>query len=389
MKIITILPITMLVCIGATAQTTRIADNNPNRPAGANIFSTVQAAVDAAVPGDIVYVTPSLLQYAEDIVIGKRITMVGVGFGISELGGRQSSVRSINLQRSSNGFDPVSSSVFRGIATTDFNFTPAGSGSFNFENITIENMYCYRITQTGPGPIISNLVIRNSVSGGINLAQTSAKSNILIYNHRMGLDIFQAPLSVFNADNLVITNSLIYYHASGIAIQGSTNVRVEHNIISGAGQTFVELRNAIVANNIFFGQTPGCTNITNTFRDNVFSNNLVTVAGFTMPPTANGGGTNSGVNNLPSGTNPLFTNASVATVAGATADTFDYTLQAGSPCIGTATTGENIGPSGGLYPWTGNLSLKASTVPVITLFGNSGVVPQNQPLKSNIKAKSN
>ena len=40
-------------------------------------------------------------------------------------------------------------------------------------------------------------------------------------------------------------------------------------------------------------------------------------------------------------------------------------------------------------PGSGNLKLKASAIPVITLFGNSGVVPQNHPLKSNIKAKSN
>jgi hypothetical protein len=39
-----------LVVVGsvASAQTIRIADKNPNRPTGNNIYSTVQAAVDAA-----------------------------------------------------------------------------------------------------------------------------------------------------------------------------------------------------------------------------------------------------------------------------------------------------------------------------------------------------
>lgn len=374
--------------ISVHAQTIRIADNNADRPTGANIFSTVQAAVDAAVPGDIVYVTPSLSQYAEDVVVGKQVTIQGVGFGITELGGRLSRIRRINLQRSTDGIIGVSGSIFKGIALDYFSFTTAGTGSFTFDNITIENVSFYQLGEQGGIPI-NNLTLKNSVFGGIYLNQTALKSILKIHNNRIGVDIYQRPISISNASDVLITNNLIYWHSPSVDIRASASVRFEHNIVSGTGQVFESLQNVLVINNIFFGMTPGCTNTSSVFRDNTFSNNLVTTSGFIMPPDANGGGTNSGTNNLPSGSNPLFINASVVTVAGATADTFNYTLQAGSPCIGAASTGENIGPSGGLYPWTGNLTLKPASMPVITLFGNSGVVPQNQPVKSNIKAKSN
>jgi hypothetical protein len=313
--------------------------------------------------------------------------MIGLGHGVSEFGARNSYIRRINLQRSSDGFAAVSGAVFKGFSVDYFDFTNGGSGSFTFDNIVLDNLSIYTVNQPG-GPRINNLTIKNSVIGGIYLTLASGNENTKIYQNRLGVDIYQRPINIFYATNPLITNNLIYWHSVSFNIQNSSNVRIEHNVISGSGQTFEYLQNALVVNNIFFGMTAGCINTTYTFKDNVFSNNLVTTAGFVMPPAANGGGTNSGANNLASGSNPQFTSASVVTVLGA-ASLFNYTLQAGSVCIGAATTGENIGPSGGLYPWTSNLSLKPSNIPVITEFGNSGVVPQNQPLKSNIKAKSN
>lgn len=370
----------------ALAQTIRIADNNSNRPNGTNIFSTVQAAVDASAPGDIVYVVPSLAQYG-DVTIGKRITLLGVGFGITELGGKFTSIRQIFLQKSSDGITGVSGSVFKGFSVDYFVFTNGGTGSFTFDDIVLDNIVCYQISEVAGNPAINNFTLSNSIIGGVYLNQ-SVKSNINIISNQMGVDIYQQPLLVYNASNILITNNIILRHTTAIDIRSCTNVRFEHNIVSGAGQAFESLQNTLVVNNIFLGMTPGCANTANVFRDNVFSNNVVTTNGFSMPPAANGGGINTGTGNLASGTNPQFVNASVVTVESAN-NTFDYTLAVGSPCINAATTNDNIGPSGGMYPWTTNLVMKPSSMPVVTLFGNSGVVPQNQPLKSNIKVKAN
>jgi hypothetical protein len=369
-----------LTAFAATAQTIRIADNNANRPTGASIFSTLQAAIDAAVPDDIVYITPSTTSYG-DATVGKRITIKGVGFGITEIAPRTSTLNNLTIVNSSNGTDNVSGLILTGFSFNQINFV-AGTGGSPFNNILADNIFGNTFNHTSCLPATDNLTIKNSRINTINVGHCSGTSNTLIRNN-----IISSTTDIRNSSNAVISNNLLFsaFGAGYFINTNSTspNIRIEHNIFSGTVSTaFAQVTNAVITNNIFYGTRPNGTGAP--FHSNSLSNNLVLDA-FTFPPTALGGPANSGVNNI-QGTSPLFTNAPVSTAYN---DTYNYTLQAGSPCIGAATTGENIGPSGGLYPWTGNLTLKASNIPVITLFGNSGVVPQNQPLKSNIKAKSN
>lgn len=369
----------LIVCafsISATAQTIRIADNNANAPTGANIYTTLQAAIDAAVADDIVYITPSVTSYG-NATVGKRITIKGVGFGITEIAPRGSSVGILTIVNSSNGTDNISGLVLTGFYFSTITFA-AGTGGSPYNNIVADNITGGSFNHTACLPsATSNLTIRNSLINAINIGFCSGTNNTLIYNN-----INNVSLDVRNSSNAVITNNL-FIVTSFNTEDLSPNARIEHNIFSGTTTTvFYRLVNAIVTNNIFYGTRPNASG--GIFHSNTFSNNLVLDA-FTFPPAAIGGPANSGVNNI-QGTGPLFTNAPVSTTYNAT---YDYTLQAGSPCIGAATTGENIGPSGGLYPWTGNLTLNATAMPVITQFGNSGVVPQNQPLKSNINAKAN
>ena len=72
--------ILVLFCCGfaANAQTIRIADNNANRPTGANIYATIQTAVDAAVANDndIVYVQPSPTSYPAFVGVLHRQKLV-------------------------------------------------------------------------------------------------------------------------------------------------------------------------------------------------------------------------------------------------------------------------------------------------------------------------
>lgn len=381
--------------ISVHAQTIRIADNNPNAPAGANIYSTIQAAVTAALPGDIVYVQPSSTKYNETVTISKRVKLMGAGF-TSDLGSRNSYLTTLNLVTSADGINAIANSEFSGLAIDFINFTTGSDvGSFSFDNLIFQNCNWYQMQSSGNHRAINDLIIRNNQFAEINLNSSSGNTNISIYKNIIAPDNFRTLIRLSNSTNPLISNNLFFPYPGGneirpIGIANSTNVRIEHNIFSksiGSPTTFEYLQNAMVVNNIFYGvNTTICVNTTNTFRDNVFSNNLVLTAGAVVPPPSNPTGSDfhSGINNLV-GVSPVFTNAPISTYS----DTYNYSLQVGSPCIGAATTGENIGPSGGLYPWTGNLTLKPSAVPIITQFGNSGVVPQNQPLKSNIKAKSN
>lgn len=391
----TALLLLLLIGFTATAQTIRIADNNPNRPTGANIFSTLQAAIDAAVPGDIVYVQPSDIKYNETVTISKRIKLRGGGF-TTDLGTRYSNLATINLVTSTDGTNSIANSEFSGVSIDYINFTTGSDvGSFTFDNLTFDNCNWYQMLSSGNHRTINSLIIKNCRFAEINLSSSNGNVNTLIYKNVIAPDNYTLMIRLSNATSPLITNNLFFPFPPGdygnrpLGIANSTNIRIEHNVFSRATTlpTFEYLQNAMVVNNIFYGISPTCLNTTNTFRDNVFSNNLVLAAGVVMPPASNPVGStfHSGINNI-IGVSPLFTNAPASSTY---LETYNYTLQAGSPCIGAATTGENIGPSGGLYPWTGNLSLKASAMPIITLFGNSGLVPQNQPLKSNIKAKSN
>ncbi len=373
----------VLTALTATAQTIRIADNNVNAPTGVNIFPTLQAAINAAVANDIVYITPSVTNYG-DITVGKRITLKGVGFGVVEIAPRSSAVNTLTIINSSNGVDNVSGALLTGFSFNTVQFA-IGTGGSTYDNITFDNVTgSYFNHTTASLPNTDNLTIRNSVIYGISIG-ASAMSNTKIYKNAIS-----SATSISNTTNPLITNNLFfsqypYYGNYSIYTANCPGIRIEHNIFSGTGVAFSNLVNALVVNNIFYGKTPDGAGAGTTlyFSGNTFSNNLV-LSNYTWPPPASNGTANSGVGNI-SGVGPLFTNAPVSSSYGS----YDYTLQAGSVCIGAASTGDNIGPSGGLYPWTGNILLKATAVPVITLFGNSGVVPQNQPLKSNIKAKSN
>jgi hypothetical protein len=374
----------VLLCFSIHGQTIRIADNNINRPAGANVYATLQAALDAAAPGDIVYIQPSPVQYG-NVTVGRRVTLMGAGF--VDLGDKYSSVGQITIVPTLDGLNTIAGSVFKDFYFTDFVLNPDAVANLKHENILIENVKGNTITNSTAVNEIKNLIVRKSVLGAVYIRFQN--SDVKIVNN-VFTNYPYTIVDLANSVNPLISNNIFYVNSSGgypcISIgTTSTGVRIEHNVFSGKNNGFGYLKNAIVNNNIFYGVNPATHYAGNEFKDNTFSNNLVAPA-YTMPPLGNGGGSNNGQDNLV-GVSANFVNGPV----GATAwdSNYDYTLNAGSPCLGAASTGDNIGPSGGLYPLVKNVALKPSAIPIITLFNNSGMVIQNQPLKTNIKAKSN
>ncbi|NJM93790.1 MAG: hypothetical protein HC842_03235 [Cytophagales bacterium] len=61
------------------AQTIRLVNNTPGKPAGALVYNSVQEAHDAANPGDIVHVMPSALAHT-NLTLSKPIRIYGIGF---------------------------------------------------------------------------------------------------------------------------------------------------------------------------------------------------------------------------------------------------------------------------------------------------------------------
>jgi hypothetical protein len=152
-----------------------------------------------------------------------------------------------------------------------------------------------------------------------------------------------------------------------------------------AGSRFISgrLTDANVINNIFYGCTPGSNG--SPFERNSFLNNIsFGTSSDALPPTGSGVG-NTGSGNKVS-VDPIFVNAPYGSAYTAT---MDFTLQASSPCKNAGTDGSDIGITGGAYPMTGNFLLKTPHAPVIMTLNPAAIVPQGQPILTNIKAKSN
>ena len=67
-----------LIAFGSDGQTIRRCNNNPG-VTGVNMYTTIQAAHDAAVAGDIIYLEPSSVSYG-NLDARKRLTIIGNGY---------------------------------------------------------------------------------------------------------------------------------------------------------------------------------------------------------------------------------------------------------------------------------------------------------------------
>ena len=393
---ITISLFLVIVCLSAaTAQTTWVADNNFNAPTGPNVFSTVQQAVDAASAGDIVQVQPSPTTYG-NVNIDKQLTLMGIGFNVDKEIPLLSNMGSIALR---NNIDNTSDSD--GTIITGLNFTRLFPGfdtgpDFVLENILIQNCqfeYLYNInTGNGYSPI-DGLEIRDCYVygniGGFGMIFGLSATNVIIRNNLMLLGIsFQSTSPGSN----IITNNIIY---DGIYInaEGTNTTILNNNFIASSGGDaafLTELKDCIVANNIFYGMTPSIVNAGNStstnFQRNSFTNNLVFSTGDDVMPPAGGGVGNSGSGNI-TGTSPLFTNVQLLNTW---SSAYDFSLQAGSPALNAGSDATDIGITGGSYPFPNtNLLLKTTAAPVIQILNTTTVINPGDDLPVRIKANSN
>lgn len=89
---------TLCLCTSLYAQTIRRVNNNAG-VTGVNVYTTIQAAHDAASNGDIIYVEPSNAYYG-DLIATKKITIIGNGYLLPE---NQSTTNIFNTQSTKVG----------------------------------------------------------------------------------------------------------------------------------------------------------------------------------------------------------------------------------------------------------------------------------------------
>lgn len=395
-----IILILTLCSLASHAQTIRIADNNPNRPAGANVFSTLQAAINAAAPGDIVYVQPSTTTYG-DVIINKRITLRGIGFNTGKDLGLQSVTGDITLTNTVDNTTNASGTTIEGICVCTSNArinlgVPTGSFGYTLQNITVSNCGAgvqglYRVS----GYAAAENIVVNDCFLGIWANGFGTVTNLLVYRNFLYNIIIEGGSlsSAIFSNNIFDRGNDKYFGRSAAGGQPTAinSLIITNNNFLGetdiTGSQFItwDLKDAVVSNNIFYGCSPRGNTAPYVFERNTFANNLsFGTSNDALPPAGTGVG-NTGANNKP-GQNPLFVNAPFNTLW---ATTWDFTLQATSPAKDAGTDGTDIGITGGAYPVSKNINLSATQAPVIMQFNPAALVPQNQPVKANIKVKSN
>ncbi len=334
----------VLVAIIATANAAVLTvNNNANSPGQ---YTNAQTAINAANPGDTIYISGSNSSYG-DIHINKKLTVFGTGYNPQKQNPLVSSVGYVYLD-SINSTSGASGSLIEGLYITSYFQC---SNSYPFYNIKVKRNY------------ISNGYIY--VYGNSWLIQ-----NNYIYG-----------LNLNNNSNIQIVNNIITYFVSG-SNQTQPSLLIANNLFidaNSSGYAISSISNAIISNNIFYGISPG----TSTSQCNActFNNNITFGSSNNTLPYAN----NTGSGNI-TNQNPKFT--SIATINYTYTATDNYILQTSSPGHNAGTDATDIGPFGGTYPFPSEpIGLEPNIPQVKTMTISNNVIPVGGTLNLSVKAK--
>jgi hypothetical protein len=383
---LTIILLIITAHVSIAQPTTWIVDHNFNAPTGANVFSTLQAAVDAAADGDIIQVQPSATAYGS-ATLDKRITLLGIGFNLTKEIPYQSTVLDINLTRNAASAENASGSIITGLTIRTLTLGSPNGAAYTLSDVTVHN--CRIQTLSGSTAPLNNLLIY-----GIDITSTVAIGNTITGDSWFRNNVIRANYLQFTSatpSTITITNNILYCYLDINAATTSIPI-LNNNFIGASGSTYAlaDIDEKIISNNIFYGRTPAANNAgtaSAALTNSIFTNNMsISTGNDALPPA---GATNSGSNNLIT-VSPAFTNVPVSSTW---SSAHDFTLTTGPPpsaAINAGSDGTDIGITGGAYPWVGtNLILKTTSAPTIELLNTSTIINPTDPLPVRVKAKSN
>jgi hypothetical protein len=348
------------LCLSASvfAQTIRRCNNNPGIT-GVNVYTTLQAAHDASVANDIIYVEPSTTSYGA-LDCRKRLTIIGNGYYLNA--------------NANNSFDTRSSLVGaiifnNGSANSILTGVEAYPNTVNINDINVTITRCITagtnfgvstnlvggLNSRGNNGTITKCILRGSVAGSNSTIVASQYgyncliSNCIIYGS-----------SINNLTNSVVTNN-IYYRGSGSSFNALFGCSVTNNILDARGSATVQE----FVSGVISGGSVG----------NTISNNICLAQAAT--PSGNGN-VNFGDETLTF----LVSNPwNFFTVNDA-----NFQLASGSPAIGIGSGGTNAGVFGGSNPY---ILSGMPAYPVITTYLPSGVGNVSTPLQVNVTVRGN
>lgn len=285
----------------------RTVSNDPQNPAQ---FITIQAAVDAAMAGDTIYVNGSAIGY-NGASFNKRLVLIGAGYNPDGPQNLSTSIPSSNFSLNAG----ASGSIITGFRLCGI------SGSVN--NIQIFRNFL----GFGCGGLVLN----------INGSNWAISNNI--FNN--------GTIQVNNSSTIVIQNNI--FSGNGIAISNQPSILIDHNLFFGTNTntSLTSVQNAIISNNIFVrtvGPTIDAVTLSNSFLNNL---NLLTNVAATAPTNSFAGGPNSESGNF-YGVNPQFENTPDFNGYNAL---YNYRLQSTSPGKNGGNDGTDLGIYGGGFPF--------------------------------------
>ena len=306
MKQLTLLLLISLVTVSSYA-TIRTVSNDPQNPAQ---FTTIQAAVDAAVAGDTIYVNGSSIGY-NGASFNKRLVLIGAGYNPAGPQNIATSIPSSNLSMNAG----ASGSVITGFRLCGI------SGS-------VDNIQIFRnFLGFGCGGLVLNLFGNNW-----------AISNNIFNN---------GSIQINNSSAVVIQNNI--FSGNGISGSNQPSILIDHNLFFGTttNPSLSSVQNALISNNIFVrtvGPTIDAGTQSNSFINNL---NLLTNVAATAPTNSFAGGSNAESGNF-YGVNPQFENTPDFIGYNAL---YNYRLQNTSPYKNAGNDGTDLGIYGGGFPF--------------------------------------
>lgn len=308
--------------------TIRTVSNNPNSPGQ---YTDITVAMNAAAPGDTLYIHGSTTSYG-NINIKKSLTLIGTGNNPNKQFPLVATIGYISLD-TVNGVSGCSGVRLIGLTSSSV------SSSYNpVRNVEVKRCYITGyLDVTGSGWLVENNILTSSVT-------INNKTNVIIRNN-----VFTYVMYTSNQPSVVITN----------------------NIFFGNNDAFSNISNATISNNIFYGRSAqGCSSCQ--FNNNIsFATSNNTFAYGTNISTGNFENQNPSFVNVPAG-NYTFNYAN------------DYHLAPNSVGKSAGTDGTDIGIYGGSFPFVPGLEPRIPQVKSMNI--NNTVVPLNGTLNINVKA---
>jgi hypothetical protein len=303
----------LLSITGNLAQARILRVNNtgiPLTPLAPNtlpIYTTAQAAHDAAVNGDTIHIEPSGVDYG-NLTVTKQVIIIGNGYFL----GPATSNFNPNLQAIPNTSK---------LAAVSFN---AGSSNSAIMGISILS----NLTLAGDNSSLNNITVkRNNISQFFYVYGTVNNSKI-IQNYFDGYGLAYA--------NGAFTNFLFSNNIMNGAIQFDANDNgvVENNVLNVSGSYGLTIQNSTIRNNI-----DGTNTATGTFTGSMVQNNMSVSTVF--------GNLDGNIQNA------NLTNVFEDWANTSSSFSIDSRLQlkTGSPAIGAGFGGINMGAYGGSFPY--------------------------------------